>query len=335
MMDLTKVVQLNQVKDELDKKSVFISCISYEERSMSVFSMLTPDDFEKTYVFYSKQFFDFGVRERVEHIKLIYGESYNQIEYMLDDPIEIARSISKMIANVVKSESKKLVVDATTFTHEMILMITKVVHEYRSNFESIKFLYVSADDYSVGDKLKDKWLSKGCKDVRNVLGYPGKLRPTVKTCLILLAGFEHERATKLIELLEPERIELGNGIESTSDNHIPSIIHFRNEFEKLFHSLSGRGNSRFDFSCKDILSTANSIMDIVKKHPDENIIIVPLNTKLSTIAAAFVAIMNPNIQVAYAIAEAYNTTNYSTPGDHVTVINMKQLFDININTCLY
>lgn len=330
MSELTEVTRISQVKNRLAESSVFIGCLSYEPRSISILDTIGPDSMEEVYAFYNKQFFEFGVQERLERVQRVYGERLEEVEFSVGTPIETARRIYQIVAQIIEKGHSRIVIDSTTFTHEILLMIMKVVHDNRARFDSIQVLYVSADEYSVGDKPEDKWLSKGCNDVRNVVGYAGKMRPTAKTCLVLLAGFEHERATKLIDFLEPERVVLGNGIESTNDNHIKTMDHFKGEFEKLFSSLSGKGNSRFDFSCKDIVSTARSILDVVRDHPDENIIIVPLNTKLSTMATAVVAIKNPEVQVAYAVSETYNTANYSSAGENVTIVDLKQLFDVDI-----
>ena len=330
MTSIQRIIDLSQIRDLITKKTVFVGCVSFEERSISAINYLECDSVEKAYVFYCSQFLDNnGVGERLEMLKSTLCNCLETNAFSIDKPIDTVRLINMVISKIVDKGTRELVIDVTTFTHELLLMITKAVYEHRSGFESIRFLYVSADDYSVGDAPQNKWLSKGCHDVRNVIGYLGNMRPTAKTCLVLLVGFEHERAAKLIEFLEPECIELGNGIDSTNDNHIPTINHFKTEFDKLFSGLSCSRKSKFDFSCKDIVTAAKGIMGTVRRNMHSNIIIVPLNTKLSTISTALVALKYPDIQVAYAVTEAYNTEKYSIPGDKVTVIDMKKLFDCN------
>ena len=331
MADIQKIISLSQSKELITKKTVFVGCVSFEERSTSVIDLLDCDSVEKAYIFHCTQFCDNGnIKERLNRVKSTLGNCLETVGFSIDTPVDTTRYINTIFKQIVDNSNKELVIDVTTFTHELLLMIAKAAYNYRLCFDSIRFLYVSADDYSVGDKPQNKWLSKGCRDVRNVIDYLGNMRPTAKTCLILLVGFEHERATKLIELLEPEHIELGNGIESTNDNHIPTINHFRNEFDKLFSGLSCSMKNRFDFSCKDVLSAAKSIVEIINRNSNDNIILVPLNTKLSTISTALVALRYPGIQVAYAVTEAYNIDKYSISGEKVTVIDMKQLYDCDI-----
>ena len=192
----------------------------------------------------------------------------------------------------------------------------------KEKFNSVYYLYNGADKYSVSDELDKAWLSKGCKDVRNVIGYPGLMRPVAKNCLILLTGFELERATRLIELIEPDRLLLGNAEDPISSNNAELMQHFKNKFEVWKNNYNSINCSSFDFSCKDVEKTINILTDITNSNKEENFIIVPLNTKLSTIAAGIVAIQNKNIQVCYSIPETYNINNYSSPSSNVTVVSL-------------
>ena len=83
----------------------------------------------------------------------------------------------------------------------------------------------------------------------------------------------------------------------------------------------------FEFSCKDIEKTVKTLKTIIAKAPEDNHIIVPLNTKLSTISAAIVALENKDIQLCYAVPEVYNYENYSTSGEDITIVNLKT-FDV-------
>lgn len=83
----------------------------------------------------------------------------------------------------------------------------------------------------------------------------------------------------------------------------------------------------FDFSCRDIQKTVETLSSIISGAPNENYILVPLNTKLSTISTAIVALGNQKIQLCYAVPEVYNYGNYSTPDDKITAIDLKD-FDV-------
>ena len=85
----------------------------------------------------------------------------------------------------------------------------------------------------------------------------------------------------------------------------------------------------FEFSCRDLEKTIETIKDIITQNPKANYILVPLNTKLSTISTAIVALENPQIQLCYAVPEIYNYENYSSPGENITIIELKDFSVFN------
>ena len=80
-----------------------------------------------------------------------------------------------------------------------------------------------------------------CKIIRNVYGYPGTSRITRRNHLIVLTGFEIERATKIIEEINPDYLTLGNGIEPTENEHKGSMTYFEAKFSTT--SLKARSES--------------------------------------------------------------------------------------------
>ena len=239
-----------------------------------------------------------------------------------DKPDVIADSMAKIVERLATT-NKALLVDTTTFTHEALLILLRILHSYKESFDSILCLYAGAGDYSPGYTPEGTWLSKGCKDVRNVIGFPGIIKPIAKTNLILLAGFELERATKLIELVEPDCLILGNGIDPINDRVSDTMAYFREKYTAWKEDYKIIEKNDFEFSCRDIEQTVSTLSDIISKAPEDNYILVPLNTKLSTISTAIVALENRNIQLCYAVPEVYNYENYSSPGDTVTLVDLK------------
>ena len=89
-------------------------------------------------------------------------------------------------------------------------------------------------------------------------------------------------------------------------------------------NLQGVRHNQFMFSCSEITSTISSLQEILTKFPSDNFIFVPLNTKLSTISTALVALDNPKVQVCYPIPEVYNMS-YSEPSDNVSIIDFLEI----------
>ena len=71
----------------------------------------------------------------------------------------------------------RFVIDATTFTRESLLILVRFLKQSLKTSDSVQFLYAPAKEYSIGTQYEDKWLSRGIREVRSVLGYPGDFLP--------------------------------------------------------------------------------------------------------------------------------------------------------------
>ncbi|GHU80799.1 hypothetical protein FACS1894191_6840 [Clostridia bacterium] len=317
-----QLADFSSLNSYVPNNSAFLCFASFEGRCKSTAMTLDKSKIADAYIYFDPTYTDATIPSDISR-----AFSHCEIkETILHDPIKIADSFSKVIDSLVEKGIENIITDITTFSHEALLILLKIQHSYRCHFKQLVCAYTGAGSYGGETTFPEqKWLSKGCKDVRNVLGYPGILKPASKTCLIVLAGFELERATRLIELIEPDRIAIGNGIEPTNANHTDTMSYFKNRFEEWKNEYRGRNCETFSFSCKDILATAESMRLLIEKNPDDNYILVPLNTKLTTVASALLAIQKPQIQLCYSIPEIYNTNNYSTPGDKITIFDLNSI----------
>jgi hypothetical protein len=190
--------------------------------------------------------------------------------------------------------------------------------------DRIDLIYVSASDYSIRDKKEDKWLSKGVAAVRSILGYSGDLFPSRKMHLMILVGFECQRASALIEILEPSQISLGHGMPSTATDvkHVAAQEFF---YEMIKRTVATRGNvDKFEFSCNNPIETRDAILTQSNKYYDYNNVVAPMNTKLSTVGSGLAAFASNEIQLCYAQAEQYNYEGYSSPGTNCYVFELSK-----------
>jgi len=310
---------LASINHRIPDNIAFFCCASFEKRCKNISFALNESKVKYAYVFYDCAYTSSAV------VSEISGRLPNCETKQVDmkNPIEVADIFAKVVEKIQNNKIENIVIDITTFTHEWLLILLKILRSYKNTFKQILCMYTGAESYGgTAVPPEQKWLSKGCKDVRNILGYPGILRPSEKICLILLAGFEMERATRLIELIEPDRIAIGHGIDPTNAKLKNTMDFFVKKFNEWKDEYRNRNCENFEFSCKNIFSAVKAIEDIIIKKPNDNYILVPLNTKLSTIASALVAFQNPKIQLCYSIPEEYNIENYSTPGNKITVFNL-------------
>lgn len=274
-----------------------------------------------------------NLHSNIEKNSLLINGYYDNNAYIIntktDEPLLTSSKIKDVILSLIEKDQKKIIIDITTFTHEMLLVLLMNIYKNRTHFDKIQCLYLGAKDYSINEETEKKWLSKGCKKIRSVFGYPRKLIPGNPICLTVLVGYEHERAAIMIEEIDPEYLLLGKGLPSdnslTNPSHKAPMIHFQNTLDN-FLSRRNETNS-FDFSCSELEPTYKKIKEEIKKYNNVNHIIVPLNTKISTLAAGILALENTNIQICYSEPEIYNFDGYSKADDNVTI--MDDIFEIS------
>lgn len=321
MNQITKDVHISELAPYIPDNCTLICCASFEDRCLCVPKAVAGKISDV--VIYRNSSIE--ILQSIANRDII--KNYFPAAQLCDVPFESPEIVSDSMAKTVERLSisrKNIVIDTTTFTHETLLILLRIIHLFSISFDNVLCLYTGAGEYSPGVSPENTWLSKGCKDVRNVIGFPGIIKPKEKTNLIILAGFELERATKLIELIEPDYLILGNGIEPVNEGIYDAMAFFRSKFGAWKSGYKNVVKEDFDFSCKSIETTVITLASIISKAPQENYILVPLNTKLSTISASIVALENRAIQLCYAVPEIYNCENYSVPGEKITIVNLKE-----------
>lgn len=305
---------------------VFICFSSFEKRCLTIPLALKKEYVKKAYIIRNIEISSEKYNE--ENTKQLENQ-FEQAEIVgvnIQKAFSIAEAMTNLVGKLVEEEETNIIIDVSTFTHEALLILMKLIYVNKQSFDEIKCLYNGASNYSSGDMYPNMWLSKGCRDVRNVIGYPGKLESTRKNHLVVMTGFEIERATGLIDLLAPDILTLGNGREPTENEHGQIMDLFKEKYDKWKDNFVGILTESFDFSCRDVEKTIE-VLQRITQNKEDNYLIVPLNTKISTIAVGIVALKNPEIQVCYAIPEIYNVKNYSNPSNNVTILDMKELFE--------
>ncbi|GHV11392.1 hypothetical protein FACS189491_02560 [Spirochaetia bacterium] len=325
----TKKIKITDINNEIIMDDVaFLCCASFEDRSIIISNAVSGKSFKFVYIFANLDYHQ-KILQNANIIKSIFGDNSKIVSTKIQDPLLTGREIQGVINTLIKNNIKNIILDISTFTHEMLLILLMAIYENKKYFDNIMCIYMGAKDYSINETIEKKWLSKGCKQIRTVIGYPGKLIPSIPICLIVLVGYEHERAAIMIEEMDPEFLILGKGLPSddslTNSSHKAPMLHFQNILTNL---VSRRGEiGSFDFSCRNLQSTFSAIEEQIRKTEGFNHIIVPLNTKISTLAVGLAALKNKNIQVCYAEPETYNFQGYSLPDDEATLIgNILELF---------
>lgn len=314
-------VTLEQLSSGLEgEKFVLVCATSFEPRWYTSVSNIKREQIDQVIILRQLGFYK-AIDDGIDLINS-YGVKTSEFDLCSDSPVQKAMVMRNLFLEKI-SPSDRLVIDITTFTHENMLIFYQFLDQIH-NKEKITFIYTGVKEYSVGLPNEEKWLSKGVKGIRSVFGFPGIMYPSLKTHLVILAGFEYERAEKLINELEPEIISIGVARASSHfniENEVTNAVFFErlDSFIKTTVRVKSRVDT-FKFSCSDPYETQEAIVNQVNKYHGYNVVLSPMNTKISTLGAALAAIENDSIQICYVDPVEYNTDSYSSVGDEVTII---------------
>ena len=290
---------------------IFICSASFESRCRSVANFLEASLVKCVLVCTNDNFPDI-VSGNGKYLGDRYAGKSKMVWLSTENPLRTADSLQDAIRSTAGNLPKRYLVDVTTFTHEALLILLKILQLGLKTTDSVTFVYVTAGEYSVGDKDENKWLSKGIGEVRSVLGYPGSILPTRRSHLVIMAGFESERADRLIEEYGPNKISLGLGDPTSSVN---PDYYLMNQAAHAKIRAKYTDVMDFTFSCLDPIVTKAEVKAHIELAPDHNVLIAPMNTKISTVGVALLAFEDNSVQLCYATAHQYNERNYSRPGD--------------------
>lgn len=306
-------IDKNNIIQELGKIDLFICASGFESRSTSFAMMLDAASIKDAIIFHQQENYSTSEKNRdiiKEHLPNLYI-----IEFPKNKPFDTFEIFIENIDNYIQQasveEKLEIVVDITAFTRETLLILLRVLTmPFIIEHTNIRLIYMPAQSY------QEDWMTKGVREIRPILGFSGLLSPSKPSLLVMLTGFEDERMRTVIDIFEPSHILLGKPCKESSVNKELFDISeekyndLKSEYEYLLI------DDGFTFSCKDIQKTKDVILNIYNKYGDNyNVIIAPLNNKISTLGVAFAALHKEEIQICYPSANQYNIDKYSTPSD--------------------
>lgn len=294
-------------QSEKEPSDILLVCISFETKRWKKYLLEHKDKYSKIVLFYNKEFVNL-YKDHIEDFR--NDNSYELIETSIDNPLDTA---DKYFDVVHKYQNKFIDIDCSTFTHEHILILIKIFIYFKYR-KDINIIYTSVDEYSVGQL--GGWLSKGTKEIRNVLGYSGNLLPSKQLHLIIMVGLENERIEKIIEEYEPTKITIGKCTKSSSLDNKISILnqkHHQRIDNFIKNVVSNMSDSQeFEFSCDNPEDTFEVLNSIINENSQYNNIIIAGNSKISTLGVIKVTEVNENVQLCYAQPLEYNIESYTS-----------------------
>jgi len=300
----------NEINFDID---YFICAASFEERCLVIPKNISECKVNNLIIFCNKDYIEY-YNGNEKKIASFFPDIKDQIYYLdTRHPAPNALEILRFFESIVDIKTKRFFIDTTTFTHESLLVLYKVITLKGIPIENVVYSYLNASDYSTNEiELDKKWLSKGIGEIRNVIGYSGFMNPLKKNHLIVLVGIELERTKSLIDILEPNSLSLGVSHDHCSKSTAAIELNKKKHKELCEKYLDSES---FEFTVLDPMLVKKKLTEVAFKHRDDNIIISAMNNKISTIGAGSFANENPNIQISYATALQYNIEGYTIPGE--------------------
>lgn len=292
--------------------NVFIGSLSFEDRCLSSFKCVDFKKFDLVVFFINESYSDFYGKNKSELLRLKDKISFIEIDQ--GNQILIASELKELASSLlnlpVPLGKLKIIVDITTFTRDVLLILVKVFSVKLQGIGKIYWVYNSVE------RMSQKWLSKSVVDVKSVLGYSGFIRPSRNLHLVVLSGFEPERAREIINIYEPDIISIGCG--SNKDSLREDLFKKNEElFKKLIGYYGSQSVRKFEFGLSSPQNTRTSLTKYLEDQDffGMNTVIAPLNNKISTIGVAMYTFGKPDVQVCYARVAEYNTKDYSIPSN--------------------
>lgn len=288
-----------------------ISCLSFEERSLVVAELIAKADLRRWLVIVNDDIeADISIiQDRAEQIAAEAGVTIEYLHASKRDPLPLADAFISLASGLSLDDGLHWVADITTMTHEMLLIMVAAADEIVGPWRDLDLVYNVAGAYSGEDTPEEKWISRGIQQVRSVIGYPGAWSPGDQTKLVALPGFDSERMRRMVEEIEPDQLIVGIACP-IDERHSWSERKNRNIAELLLNTRKG---STFDYPALDPLGAVDALIEVLKDATG-NVLLAPLNSKITTAAIGVLVRLKPEWQICYAPAVIYNL-KYATPSD--------------------
>ncbi|CAP55031.1 hypothetical protein [Gluconacetobacter diazotrophicus] len=300
-----------------------ISCLSFEERSLAVAKSLINIGLTRWLCIINEDIETdiSSIHREALRIAERAGVTIEFLKASKRNPLLLADAMIQLAGNAQLTESEQWVADITTMTHEMLLIILAAADEIVTQWKDLSLVYNVAAQYSGDDEPGKKWISQGIHDVRTVIGYPGNWSPGKHTVLVALPGFDSERMQRMVEEIEPEQLIVGIACP-VGDHHAWSATKNREIARQL---LMTRKGSTFDYPALEPFGMIDALIRVLRDIKC-NVLLAPLNSKISTAALGVLARNRPEWQICYAPAFIYNL-NYATPSNTFLTCSLKALTD--------
>ncbi|OGU54080.1 MAG: hypothetical protein A2V66_09595 [Ignavibacteria bacterium RBG_13_36_8] len=298
------------------EKEIWISCLSYEERTKDIILTKLTKDFK---VLKGIFFQNTGIIDKIDvefknslKTSPVFKElMFQEVDYR--HPTRFIKDIYTLFERSFKKiEEFTINIDISTFPRIELLILLYILNDLK--IPLIRLFYVPVKEYG-------EWLSKGFERKIVIPFFEGTTVTNKKNLLVVFAGFDIERISKLIEEIEPHLIIVCRSVEGFSDDFNKRV----DKFIKNDLVFNSNNYEVIDTETQNVEKIQSVLVELVSKYQkDYNILICPSGTKLQLLACFLVFLHHPTIQFVYSIPISYNYLDYSKGAGKLYAFELKQ-----------
>ena len=289
---------------------IFISLIGLEERVLGAFE--APNEiYADRYVMFINNEFSHDTRVEKYQKKILESYLKDKDVYTLPssyfDGLEIVRQFNKFSSSKLGSlAGKKVLLDASTFNRQNLLVLLRLLRKTHG-VTDVDLIYTTPRRYNDN-------LSQGLGGYVNVPFFSGRQSADRKKLLILLMGYEEERALAVWEREEPNATIIVEGNKPT----VADFLQTNRDKIAILQSAFGQ-YSLEKASANDPHEAKEDILRMIGQYIEEyDIVVTPLNTKIQAVGLYLAWESYPHIRIAQALPARF--TDWLSEGIRETLI---------------
>jgi hypothetical protein len=228
-------------------------------------------------------------KHEIDDFLTTFSETYIQVPTSIRDPIEISLLFRKVLEeNDINFSEYYTLIDITCFPKTTLL---SVLTELLDRNSKGTLLYAEPEDYELPFSIGAKYLG--------ILPHFGRFyNPSRKRILMIVLGFEGDRSYTVWDNCDPDEVIAFVGEPLSNNLGWQKISEKENEL-----ILSQPKVEKDTISFVDPVKALEKLEEKYKEYKEENILIAPLGTKLSTVPIVYFARNKANVFVVSSTAE--------------------------------
>ncbi len=146
MSSINKITKTD-INSHLPEKYSFICFSSFEKRSITVSSCIDCNSVIKAYVLRNCSSDSIGDNAaNFNYICKKFASKSISKGINLCEPLHVAETSISIIKDLIDEKTRSVVIDISTFTHEALLILIRVIYDNKQHFDDIICLYNGAID---------------------------------------------------------------------------------------------------------------------------------------------------------------------------------------------